>query len=248
MKPLNETFLGRALGLLADAVIRWRWAFLWPQVLLFGLSILYTVQHVQFDPSQDNLVGSGKKYHQNYLQFKKEFPAQDDLVVVVESENSEKNRQFVERLGAKLDVETKTFTNVIYRNDFKMLGRKALLFASEDDLTSLREQLTNFLPFIQRFTHVTNLDSLFALVNSQFLHAKNEANAENDSLIKSIPMLQRIIDQATASLHRPGVPPSPGITALFGAGDDDIYIVFTNKVTGNHLYLLNAQARSEDTE
>jgi outer membrane protein insertion porin family len=46
-------------------------------------------------------VGSDKKYHQNFLKFKKEFPTQDDLVVVVESENQEKNRQFVLKVAAK---------------------------------------------------------------------------------------------------------------------------------------------------
>ena len=51
-------------------------------------------------------MGANKNYHQNLLQFKKEFPTQDDMVVIVESENAEKNRQFVERLGAKLEAET----------------------------------------------------------------------------------------------------------------------------------------------
>lgn len=243
MKSLANTLFGRALGLLADVVIRNRWVFLWPQILLCGLCVIYTVKYLQFDPRQDNLVGEGEKYNQTYLKFKQEFPSADDLAVVVESENPEKNRQFVERLGAKLDAETKIFTNVIYRTDIRMLGRKALLFASEDDLKGLREQLTNFLPFIQEFTRVTNLDSLFGMVNDQFLHAKNETNAQNDALIKAIPVLQRIVDQASYSLQHPGIPPSPGISALFGAGDEDIYITFAT----NRIYLLTAQAVSEES-
>ncbi len=243
MKTLAETLFGRALGLLADAVIRYRWLFLWPQIFLCGLCIIYTVKYLEFDPRQDNLVGSGKKYNQTYLEFKKEFPAQDDLAVVVESESPEKNRQFVERLGAKLEVETKTFTNVMYRTDIKMMGDKALMFATQDDLTGLRDQLASFLPFIQQFTKVTNLDSLFGMVNDQFLHAKNETNAQNDALIKAIPVLQRIVDQASYSLQHPGMPPSPGIAALFGASDDDVYITFTNGP--NRIYLLTAQAVSD---
>ena len=244
MKTLAETLFGRALGLLADAVIRYRWLFLWPQLFLCGLCIIYTVKYLEFDPRQDNLVGSGKKYNQTYLAFKKEFPAQDDLAVVVESESPEKNRQFVERLGAKLEVETKTFTNVMYRTDIKMMGDKALMFASEDDLTGLRDQLASFLPFIEQFTKVTNLDSLFGMVNDQFLHAKNETNAQNDALIKAIPVLQRIVDQAAYTLQHPGMPPSPGIAALFGASDDDVYITFTNGP--NRIYLLTAQAVSDE--
>src|SRR5882724_2098247 len=104
MKALSEdSFLAWLLGKLAAAVCRHpRW-FFWPQIALFFVCVAYTVAYLQFDTNRDDLVGSNKKYHQNYLNFKKEFPQQDDLVVVVESENLEKNRQFVERLGAKLE-------------------------------------------------------------------------------------------------------------------------------------------------
>jgi hypothetical protein len=246
MKPLGETLLGRSLGLLSDVIIRFRWVFLFPQILLFGLCVQYTWFHLQIDPSRDDLVGADKPYHRDYMQFKREFPSQDDLVVAVESEDAEKNRQFVERLGARLDAETNIFTNIFYRNDFKMLGRKALLFVPEDDLKDLRGKLRDYLPFIGRFTQTTNLLSLFSLVNSQFLHASREANADNDALIQTIPILQRILDQADESLLRPGIAPSPGITAFFGAGDEDIYIVFTNKVNDGRLYLVTAQARTEE--
>jgi predicted RND superfamily exporter protein len=242
MKSLSETFFGRVLGRLADAVTRRRWLFLWPQIALFGLCVLYTCFNLKFDPSRDNLVGSEKKYHQNFLKLKKEFPAQDDLVVVVESEDPGKNRQFVERLGAKLEAETNLFTDVLYKHDFNMLGRKALLFVPETNLVDLRTTLGNYLPFIERFTQATNLNSLFAMVNSQFLHAKREANAENDALVKAVPMLERIVKEAAASLQRPGTPPSPGLTALFGAGDDDVYITYAK----GRIYLVTAQAKSED--
>ena len=246
MKPLGETLLGRSLGLLSDTILRFRWLFLFPQLLLFGLCVHYTWLHLQIDANRDDLVGSDKPYHREYMKFKREFPSQDDLVVVVESENAEKDRQFVERLGARLDVETNIFTNIFYRNDFKMLGRKALLFVPEDDLKDLLAKLHDYLPFIRQFTQTTNLTSLFGLVNSQFLHASREANADNDALIQTIPILQRILNQADESLIRPGRPPSPGITAFFGAGDEDIYIVFTNKINDGRLYLVTAQARTEE--
>ena len=206
---------------------------------------LYARFHLKFDPSRDNLVGAGKTYHQNFLKFKKEFPAQDDLVVVVESESPEKNRQFVERLGAKLVVETNLFTDVLYRNDLKMLGRKALLFVPETNLVELRETLTNYLPFIQRFTQATNLDSMFGMVNSQILNGQTRGQAQPQAmvaLIKAMPMLDRISREATVSLQHSGTPPSPGLSALFGAGDEDIYITFES----NRIYLVTAQAPREE--
>jgi len=246
MKPLGaESISARLLGKLAWAVIHRRQWFFWPQIILFGLSILYTVKFLEFRTNRNDLVGSGKKYHQNFLQFKKEFPTQDDLVVVVESENGEKNRQFVERIGAKLEAETNLFMHVFYKGDLKMLGSKALLFVPEPDLLQLRKKLNDYLPFIDPFTHTTNLVSLFDMINTQFRTAKRERNAETESLIRAIPALERIVTQATASLRRDGAPPSPGVFALFAAGPEaerSVYITFAR----GQIYLVTAQAVTEE--
>src|SRR5580765_1015808 len=145
IKRLTEdSLMAKALAWLAFSVYRRRWLFLYPQLILFVVCVFYTVKYLQFDTSRNNLVGANKSYHQNFLAFKKEFPTQDDLVVVVESEDTEKNRQFVERLGAKLEAETNLFRDVFYKGDLKMLGSKALLFVKEKDLVDLTAQLKDF--------------------------------------------------------------------------------------------------------
>jgi hypothetical protein len=151
----------------------------------------------------------------------------------------------VERLGAKLEVETNTFHDVFYKGDLKMLGPKALLFVPEADLTNLVHTLKDFRPFIAQFTQTTNLVSLFNMVNAQFRTAKQETNAENESLTKALPALERIITQATASLRRPGAPPSPGITALFDPdqeAEQQMYVTFAK----GRIYLVTAQAPTEE--
>jgi hypothetical protein len=246
IKRLTEdSLIARLLTRLAAVVIRWRLLVIYPQLVLFALAVLYTVKNLQFDVNRDNLVGAEKKYHQNLLKFKKEFPTQDDLVVVVESDDPEKNRQFVERLGAKLERETLLFKDVFYKGDLKMLGSKALLFVPENDLLELKSTLKDYRPFIEQFTRATNLVSLFNMVNARFRTAREQNNEQNESLIKALPALQRIVKQATACLHRPGAPPSPGVTALFNPDADaeqQIYITFAN----GQIYLVTAHAPTED--
>lgn len=246
MKALSpDSLLARLLGKLATALIRQpRW-FFWPQVLLFFVSIGITVKYLQFDTSRNNLVGGNHLYHHNFLEFQKEFPQQDDLVVVVESDSVEKNRQFVERLGAKLEAETNLFKDVFYKGDLTMMGNKALLFVPEKDLAGLRDTLKEDLPFIQKFSQTTNLVSFFELINTQFRTAKREENAQTDTLIKSLPALESIIQQATESLERPGTPPSPGVTALFNAGEEAsaaTYITFNQ----GKIFLVTAHAPTAD--
>jgi len=244
-----EQFGARLLNRLADAVVRYpRW-FLYPQVLLFVFCVWFTAfspWKLQFDSSRDNLVGGDKKYHQNFLRFKKEFSLPDELVVVVESENKEKNRQFVERLGAKLEAETNLFNDVVWKGDLKMLGSKALLFVPETNLFQMREALRDYRPFLEQFSHANNLVSLFSFVNRQIRTASREENAETTAMIKALPALERIEAQAHDSLKRQGTPPTPGITALFGGDDEaesEMYVTFAK----GRIYLVTARAVHDAT-
>ncbi len=244
-EPPNPSFVQRLLTRLADAVYLHPRAFFYPQVALFLVCALHTVRHLEFNTSRNDLVGSDKKYHQNFLAFKKEFPGQDDLVVIVESDRLDKNRQFVERLGAKLEAETNTFTDVFYKGDLKLMGNKALLFVPRDDLVELQKKLKDYQPFIKNFSQATNLISLFSILNKQFRTAKQEASAENESMLGALPALERIVSEARESLQRPGKPPSPGVSALFGGGPEaerEMYITFG----GGRMYLVTAHAKRED--
>lgn len=230
MKALTrKSFLARALGKLADGVMLYpRW-FFYPQLILFGLSIFYTVFYLQFDMDRDHLVGSNQTYQKNYLAFREEFPQPDDLVVVVQSDDIEKNRQFVERIGAKMEAYTNLFEDVLYKGDLSSLGRKALMLSPVDDLRGLQNKLNDEMPFIEKFTATTNLVSFFEQINTAFRTAPRTENAQTASLINMLPSLQQIISQADRDLFRRGVPPSPGVMTLFDpSAVESIYITFAN--------------------
>jgi len=239
-----KSFTERTLFWLSDALYNHRRWFLYPQIILVGLCVFYTVEKLAFLTNRDALVGGDKKYHRDYRHYKEEFPVQDDLVVVVESENSEKNRQFVERLGAKLEAETNLFTSVFYKGDLKTMGPKALLFLPEDALKDLFHTLEQYRPFLIQFTKATNLVSLFDLVNSNFRTARREANEQNRALIKALPALEKILAQAVDGLARPGNPPSPGVNALFEGGQEAEQQMYITYASG-HIFLVTAQALTE---
>jgi len=240
----SDGLMGRLLTGLTRIINRYpRW-FIYPQLALFGLSVYYTVTHLQFNTDRSSLVGADKKYQRIYQDFLKEFPTPKDLVVVVESEKPEKNRQFVERLGAKLEARTNLFRTVFYRTDFSKLGPKALQFVGQPELEELRKALTNMRPFLNQFTHATNLVSLFDLINRQFFNTKQERSAETDSLIEALPALERILRQAADAVRRPGVPPSPGVAALFKAGPDSERKPYVNFDEGR-VYLVTACPRND---
>jgi hopanoid biosynthesis associated RND transporter like protein HpnN len=242
MKPLREdTFVARALAGTARLVFHYPRLIVYSHALLFVLSIWYTVKFLEFDMNRDDLVGGNKRYQQNFVRFKKEFPQTDDLVVVVESDDVERNRQFIERLGAEVAAETNLFTDVLYKKDLKLFGAKALLFAPEPALVSLKKTLRDYLPFIQQFADATNLTTLFDLINGQFRTARRESNAGNRALMGALPMLEQIVRDGQESLELPGRPPSPGFATLFNAGPRETYITFAD----NRIFVLNCHALND---
>jgi uncharacterized protein len=246
MKPLStDSFLARLLTRLAAVVCRHpRW-FIWPQIVLFALCVAYALPkpygHLEFDMDRDHLVGSDQKYHRIFLEYEKEFPQPDDLVVVVESGDIERNRQFIERIAAKLQAETNYFQDVFYSQSPMLMGSKALLYATEDELKEQKKTLHAAEPFISQFTQTTNLVSFFEQINTAFRTAPRETNEETESLVRSVPALTRIVTQATGALQRPGTPPSPNVITLFGGGESEVvsnYITFTD----GHIFLLTTHA------
>jgi len=254
MKTGKPSPAARLLHWLSGAVFIHRRWFFWPQVALFAACVWFTVAKLEFHTERNSLVGGEKEYHKIFLEFRKEFPSEDDLVVVVESEQTEKNRQFVERLGAKLEAahvavgtrETNLFAHIFYKGDLKMMGHKALMFVPEDDLRGMHATMQDFKPFLQQFTRATNLVSLLDLVNFQIRTARDGTNAQNLALIRALPALRRIIDQAADAMRRSGTPPSPGIDALFGGGaeaEGKLYITYA----GGRIYLVTAQPAQRAT-
>ncbi|MFN0066016.1 MAG: MMPL family transporter, partial [Limisphaerales bacterium] len=223
-----------------------RW-FVWPQVLLAMICVAYTVTHLQFSTRRNDLVDADRRYHRLFLEYRAEFGELDDLLAIVESENQEKNRQFVERLGARLRAETNLFQDVFFKGALPELGPKALLFLPTNTLAELQARLERDRPMLERFAGATNLNSLFLTVNRQFRAAQRETNGESSALVGALPALERIVAQARDSLVRPGTPPSPGIDAFFGGGPEaerQVYVTFSD----GRLYLITARPVSRDAE
>lgn len=222
--------MARLLRRLALAVIRHPKWFFWPQIALALGCVVFTVAFLKFDPDQNNLVGPNLKYQQNFLRLQDEFPQQgNDLTVVVQSDDPEKNRQFIERLAAKMIPQTNLFCDVFYQHDLAAMGTRALFFVPETNLASISTTLEDEMPFIRQFTGTTNFISFFEEMNTLFRTSPAGTNAQTDALVQSFPFLTGLLNQAAACLQSAGTPPPPGVASLFGANDvSDIYITFNH--------------------
>jgi hopanoid biosynthesis associated RND transporter like protein HpnN len=244
MTPFSNTVSARLLRGLARAVCAHpRW-FVYPQIVLALAGVLYTAARLTLDTNRTHLIGTNLPQQRLYLKYRQEFPREDELIVVVQSGQRERNRQFLERLAARVAPQTNLFTSLFYKGDLAAFGPKALLLVPTSDLEEMRRVLHDYRPFIQEFVQATNLNSLFRLVNKKFRTAPAAETAATQSLVQRIPLLQRLIEQANQSLLGPGMPPSPGVETLFAGGaqaEQSIYFAFDQ----GRVYLLTVQPKSE---
>ncbi len=246
MQVPNMHPVERLLHRLTDCIWRWRNWFVYPQIVLFGVCVVFAVRFLEFRTSRNDLVSADEAYRRNRLQLKQEFQVQEELVTLIESDDQEKNRQFVERLAARLEVETNLVKDIFFKGDLRAMGPKALLFLPQERLEQVLPAVRDYGPLVRKFSEVNNLSSLFAEVGAQ-IRALDPEKVSSQPLVKSLPALTRIADQATASLQRPGVPPSPGITALFAGTSKTEAGEYVNFAEGR-FYVLTCAAREEALE
>ena len=217
MRRPEEKRTARFLLTLAEAISRRPWLFIWPQLFLFGISLLYTFTELKFSTTRADLVSETVKYQRDYLEYKREFQLPDALVAVVESESLEKNRRFMERLAARLETEPQLFRDTYYKGDLRLMGRKALLFLSEATLEELRHVILTEWPFIEAFSEAANLNDIIRLVNREFRESSGEASdAEMDRLLPALEVLERLVNEAAESIRNPLPNSFPGLAALLG--------------------------------
>ena len=90
--------------------------------------MLYTRDHLAFKTSRADLIDPSTEYHQRWLNYTREFgDVTEDMVVVVEAEDSATIQRAVDELGRRLEGETELFKNVLYKVDLSHLREKAFL-------------------------------------------------------------------------------------------------------------------------
>jgi hopanoid biosynthesis associated RND transporter like protein HpnN len=228
---------------LLDALLKRPAMFLFAQLgalaVCIGLSLALDVRTDITD-----LVGEDLEFYRNDVRFETEFPAKDELIVVVESSEPRRNRRFVERLAAKLDAEPALFTNIFYKSDLSTLGPKGMLFLPEENLEAIRQRLADSQALIQPLTVATNLDSLLRLVNARFEEVVRNPQADTSDVIRAVPVLESLLEQAQYAIEHTGIPTAPGVTALF-SGERDAERQYLSIAEGR-FFMLTAQPRNRE--
>ena len=85
--------------MLAETVIRRPRALILIGLLLAVVATFYAIQKLDFKTGRNDLIGRDSAYWKLYSQYAEEFHAEEDYLVVVESNRPERNRAVVDALA-----------------------------------------------------------------------------------------------------------------------------------------------------
>ena len=223
-------------------------------VLLFFLSLGYAGRYLEFQTDRDDLISSKDELYDVQEQFLKEFPAADDIVVMVEGGDAIKREAFVNLAAGLFQEHPDSFQGVFPKVELPFLQSRALLFLSEADLKTLVHEVEEAHPFLVSLSSPEGLPTLLQNFDS------NVAGSGQEKLVSMLPFLSEIfgelrravVSRGRADYHSPwgGLlfgDTSPELADASQSGMQDTSFYHTTGEGKVHLLLLRLVNRDANT-
>jgi hopanoid biosynthesis associated RND transporter like protein HpnN len=197
-------------------------------------SVLYTRARLEFHTGQDDLITPNSRASRDYLDYTREFPDLDGLIVVVRAApDPARAEHFADALAARLNADHANVKTVFYKIDAGAFADRAMLYMSTADLDALAQKLRAAFPMLGGYAADPSLAGFFAMVNAGIdrqMRAQMPGNAQmqaRDRMLASMRAAGRRISRASAPPSRAlpdapsGAPAAASATGAFDAGAID---------------------------
>jgi len=198
----------RALSALAKLICRRPWWFVIGGVLVAIAAAIYTARSLEFKTSRNDLIGRDSEYWRNFSEYAREFRAEEDYIILVESGQPARNRAAVDSLvGALLapannphsgDAETaQQFVpaDIFYRVDFNAMKPWFLYYLSVDDLNQIHDSLKDFKQLLAILEHDPKLSTFFDSMSRMLDQMATAPDAQRRQMEAFLPTITGIVRQ-----------------------------------------------------
>ena len=193
---------------LVKALFRSAWPVIVFSLLMTGISVYYTLNHLSMRTSRNDLVGTDLRIMQLSEEMDRQFGARDNLAVVVENSDPKHCIQFIEALAAELRQYPQNFREIFYRVDPEKFKHWALLYLEPKQLLELKTKFANHQKELRALSSDPRLNRFFEVVNEEITRAmlghlftgflQEEQEKEK---IPDLGLLQASLEQLEISLN-----------------------------------------------
>lgn len=236
----------RFLKILVDFAYKSPWIVLLLAGLLFVASLGYSAMCLEFATDRAALVDQNERFRTLSDNFQKEFPGNEELLVVVDGGTGQQREHFVDELAERLRAQPKLFSDVFNKVELPFLRHQALLYLDLKDLLMLRDSLAKAQGMVSALANQGDVGKLLAATTS--------------NIEEMLPVLNSILGQLVKSLQTRGryAYESPWQKALFaqqqGAKSDEPQTdflrearrtAFYNTLANDRIHLLLARPNGD---
>ncbi|CAL1239336.1 MMPL family transporter [Candidatus Methylocalor cossyra] len=166
---------------LTNRLIRWwdrnvldhPWMLLALFVFLCGLSLHYTLTHLQVDTDTADVISTEVPFQQNRIRLETAFPQDvSTILLLVEGPTPEQTGDAVRRLGAELRRDRDNFKSVYIPDEDDFFVRNGLLYLDPPQLDRLAVQLAGAQPFLGRIAADNSLRGFLGIVGEALTESK----------------------------------------------------------------------------
>lgn len=136
-------------------------------LLLSVLSVLYTKSRMEFLTGRDQLMPANTSFNRDYQAYEKEFGDQEEIVAVIECDDSQLCGAFGDRLYTALSADKKHFRDVFYPFGLPFFKKNGLLFMPPEEIRGLKENLTLAKPVLKALSASPSVQTLFTTLTGQ---------------------------------------------------------------------------------
>lgn len=136
-------------------------------VLLSSVSVYYTYGNLKFLTGRDDLMPKHSDFHRNYREFRQEFGDREEIVVVMESQQSAQTIQFGAELAGRLAQRPDLFKEVFFPAGLPFFQKNGMLFLSTAELKRLRENLAKVQPVLGDLAAAPSVQTLFTSLTAR---------------------------------------------------------------------------------
>jgi hopanoid biosynthesis associated RND transporter like protein HpnN len=198
----------RTLEALAGLICRRPWWFVLGGVLLAVAAALYTARSLEFKTSRNDLIGRDSDYWRNYSAYAREFRAEEDYIILVESDHPARNRAGVDALveallspannphaGDAATAQPFAADDIFYRVDFNAMKPWFLYYLSVDDLTQIRDSVKDFKQLLAILEHDPRLSTFLDSMSRMLDQMATAPEAQRRQIEAFLPTVTGIVRQ-----------------------------------------------------
>ena len=146
--PADENFLNWPFYWGTRLILAYPWATIALGVALAGVALALTCTRLGYRTSRVDLINPKSDYNRLWLEYVKEFGAEDDAVIVVEGKGRDEVVPVLEDLSIALAREDRLFHAVLHEVDLSKIRSKGLHYLAPAELSGIERFLAETGPII----------------------------------------------------------------------------------------------------